>query len=183
MTRDSYSLFLPPNHLAEKGSKAWDKSERAEYLQWFLTEIPNRLQVLSDFLSLKINTDAPMETFLVCAKQVCVALSDEQFFQAHEGKKVLTPGAGYSIGADVGVLLAQLLLGRPSNLTWRAGKGPKSYISLNLPVLWEFGGQQELDPVLVGINLCRGSLRESSVEKWKTAYEYWRRHQPKPGAA
>jgi len=178
MNQDLYPLFLPPSDLAEKGAKNWNKEECAKYNQWFLSEIPNRLNGLSTFLSFEINSDNPLETFLICAGRTCLALNDGQFFQMDEDKKVLTPGAGYSIGADVGILFAHLLLSKSTgSIEWRAGNGAKTYVSLNLAVLWGFSGAQELDPVLVGINLCRNALRESSVERWQHVYEYWQRSQ------
>ena len=97
---------------------------------------------------------------------------------SNKRRKVLTPGAGYSIGADVGILFAHLLIQQSSHMEWRVGKGPTSYVSLNLPVLWGFGAAQELDPVLIGINLCRNTLREPSIEKWRQVYEYWWQFQP-----
>ena len=175
----SYPLFLPPDALAEKGSDYWSKSESEQYLDWLVDAIDTRLSGLAGYLKMDIQPKEAASTLSVCGTRVALAVQLPDFSLVEDGIKKLSPSAGYSIGADVGLLFAHLLLyASGSQLAWSIGRGPKSYVSRNLPVIVGFTDNMELDPVLVGINMCRRVLREGSASSWQQVYEHWRQRIP-----
>ena len=61
----TYPLFMPPDELAEKGAKNWNKKEAKIYLDWFLNEKEVRVNHLLSFLEYKLTGDHAKDLTIV----------------------------------------------------------------------------------------------------------------------
>jgi hypothetical protein len=81
---------------------------------------------------------------------------------------------GYSLAADAGLLLADLLQSA-TDVTWQIVRRPKSDASYNLPVLAGFSNGLTLDPIGGSIGAARGLIKQiCDAGEWSRIYDFWR---------
>ena len=175
MSEKTYSLFLPPEILAEKPVKKWSKKEAGLYFEWFLKSLDKRISHLLLFLD-----ESPEKPATDLLKDVGNKLEEllvrEEFsHDTPEGKRLTS--AGYALAADAGMLVAKCLLSVGENkVFWEILGKPKSQQSFNLPVLKGFASNVELDPIAASIAQASGVLRGTEKkDRWFKIYDVWSR--------
>jgi hypothetical protein len=167
-----YSIFSPPVTLAAKPPKDWSKLEAEAYFDWFLSVLDSRVRNLLNFLDLDDSQEDSM--LLSKAQEKCEQLlTTEQFTSTLPTGRKLT-NQGYALSADLGLLVARLLIRRgQGKVAWAILKKPKTDQSYNLPVLTGFG-VAHLDPVAGSIGdvawIARGNKKPDA---WVKVLEFW----------
>ncbi len=136
----NYPIYAPPESLALKGSKNWNKKESIEYFNWFIQIMDERISSFLSYIDYRLTGKIKSDLQEISLK-VFNIVSLPQFYSIRDidGVKVLNKH-GLSIAADMGLCLGKLVKNENPNIQWSIGKGPKSYHSYNLPVLREFEG-------------------------------------------
>jgi hypothetical protein len=181
-----YPGFSPPLDPGDR--KTWSKPDARRYFDWFLSELPIRIDRVSKYLGLDSNLSHGEQ--LEQAGQVLARrLGEPVFSRAGEleeatlnGHKIsyqtgpLLTATGSSLAIDVGLLMASFLQEEFPSLHWMLVTHPRSYVSFNLPVLAGFG-QLELDPLLTALSSAHGILAGlQSPSVFLEAYSWWRSH-------
>jgi hypothetical protein len=170
---NNYPLFSPPEHLATRGSKNWNKKEAQEYFNWFM-EIRN--QRVIDFLHyIGYSLTSNLENDLIRISDIVYLFynnADYYSIREKDGSKYLNE-FGLSMAADIGLLLARELERTHSSLHWTIAKGPKNYHSYNLPVLRKFkDGEWDLIYDSIGnVHLSLNVLK--APYPWFKRYKYF----------
>jgi len=166
----SYRLFIPPIRLAEKTPRDWTKREADAYMRWVIESVEERVAALLSYLGEQCGDDAE-DLLLRVGNKVEVLLHDDQFATEGDTGFQLT-NQGYALAADVGLLVAKLLLrDTGSALKWSVVRKPKSDMSYNLPVLIGFGERDYLEPVGVSVAYSHAILRgDRSSDVWAKLY-------------
>ena len=167
-----YKLFIPPEHLAEKGRKNWNKKEAEEYKEWLLSVIDNRISNLLNFFNEQESNDDIHKFLLRLSKKVSNKLNESGFSAEIKGQKKLT-NMGYALAADMGLLIAKYLLRDCGNkLYWTIIRKPKSEMSYNLPVL-EIKGFDYYEPVGVSISDATSIINDNKdYDVWLKVYNF-----------
>jgi hypothetical protein len=168
MKPEPYPLFVPPTHLAEKGVKAWTKSEAEEYAKWVQAGLQQRVADMLAFLDVT-DDDDPRRVLSAAGTGVAQLLQGEPFSRAGR----LTD-LGRALAADMGLLAARFLLHNAPEIRWHVVRRPKSDMSYNLPVLRGFRNGLPLDPVGGSIAEAAGLLRgNKGPDAWLRIYDWW----------
>lgn len=140
-----YPLFTPPGHLAEKGVKNWNKREAKEYAEWFHLNRNERVNGLLSFFGFETLGDHASDLHRLGELIYHKLREDSAYAEEKENGRLVLSDPGYALAADFGLLFAQLIESRFSNLSWSIGGKPKSYHAYNLPILQGFSGSNEWD--------------------------------------
>ncbi|QQR72271.1 MAG: hypothetical protein IPJ17_12135 [Holophagales bacterium] len=164
-----YPKFVPPENLATKTPREWSKTEADEYASWLGSEAGARTANLLRFFGVAPEL-APTVLLEVLGKRVAEALRTEAFSQGEQ----LTI-AGYALAADMGLLVAELLLRECGDrIHWQVVRRPKSDLDYNQPVLAGFG-PMTLNPVRGSIAESVGVLRDwRGWDAWLKIFGFWR---------
>ncbi len=164
-----YPLFMPPNELAEKGAKNWNKKEAQAYFDWFLSVRYERVKFLLQYINNYTNFENNLKLITEVNRKVFYLIQNEHFHTIREfdgGMKL--NNQGLAVVVDFGLLVAQFLEEKNPSLFWKIAKGPKSYHSYNLPVLDGFSNG-EYDLVFISINKFGYALNhQKSPYDWNT---------------
>ncbi len=168
----AYPLFIPPEHLVDKGNKQWNAQEAIEYRKWLLGVMDERIAALLERFDEPLNSE-PSDHLLRIGKKIATVLVNEPYSHTSSNKKLLT-NVGNAVAADMGLLIAHYLLQAfPDNLKWKTIRRPKSAWAYNMPVLVGFE-ITHLEPVGGSIAEANGivkGIRDANI--WKSIYEYW----------
>jgi hypothetical protein len=167
-----YPVFSPPISLAAKAPKEWSSAEAKEYFRWFEEVASERREGLLTYLGLE--RDLSPEALLSKAQAKFEALLRQGQFRSHDLAQGALTNEGYAIAADLGLLVAQLLIeNSQGKISWEILKKPRGEQSFNLPVLRGFG-LLHLDPVGGSIGdaawIASGN---SKPDAWVKTYKYW----------
>lgn len=173
---ESYPLFIPPEALLKRPRTEWTKSESEAYLAWLLQVMDERIaRMLSE---LGVSTVSSPEVTLSLVGQAALERFTNCPELQSEDKQGLSD-AGLALAADIGLLVARLLLeSAPGKISWRIERSAKRDAFYNLPVLAGFG-KLRLDPI-------GGSIAEASAlvkgsrngDIWLEGFRYWARTVP-----
>ncbi|QDU13744.1 hypothetical protein CA11_15300 [Gimesia maris] len=169
-----YPLFVPPLELCQKNARDWTLQEARQYRDWLLASIDERVSFLLKFLNVPETKNQDVEEIMSAAgKKAAQYLQQKEFSECDTEKKKLTD-RGYALAADMGLLLAKLLLKESRHkIRWSVLRRPKSEISYNLPVLEGFK-LNPLEPIGGSIAEAYGILRERKDGNiWRDSYTYW----------
>lgn len=164
-----YPLFVPPPELAVKTPREWTKDEAASYSVWLQSHARERVDGLLRFFG--IERGAPSAVLLrELGKRVTEALRSEQFSRGG----ILTT-AGLALSADMGLLLAELLLKDcDRGLQWETVQKPRSDADFHQPILSGFGSLS-FNPIGGSVAEAAGVLSgRRDGDAWLKAYEFWR---------
>ena len=183
--RKDYSLF--PHIPESKGGdirREWPKKKGEDYFDWFLGIVDARIDNLLGYFRETITFDSIADLKRIGNKVAAQLLSDEcwceggettiQFRSGHtavvDRGKVLTT-IGYSLAADMGCLLAHLLLRDfGEKITWELVTKPKNDMYYLHPVLVGFA--LPLEPVEVSIVCALKVLDDTeSGDIWAQMYQ------------
>jgi hypothetical protein len=190
----SYPLFVPPDELGGKTPREWSSEEAKTYYSWLLGVLDKRVGDLLAYFGEELTGEAKADLQRL-GERVAIAVVAPQFsFQSEaapiefkrgastfvappviETEVKLTDG-GYALAADMGLLVAKLLLNaRPSKVKWTILKKPKNDASYQMPVLTGFG-KLFLEPVGGSVAETYGVLRrQSGPEAWSETFDTWRK--------
>jgi hypothetical protein len=170
--RVPYSPFSPPGDLANSSPSEWTIAQAQRYLTWLTSVTNERISALLAFLGDDGSGDCgellrrvgSRATWVIQKPEFCHRVSDE----------IRLTELGYSVAADLGLLVARCLVESCPSIHWEVLRRPKSEVSFNQPVLVGFG-KLHLDPV-------RGSVAEvyRALEKvgdgsaWAVIFMFWR---------
>lgn len=148
-----YPLFMPPDELAEKGAKNWNKKEARAYFDWFIESIELRVNNFLTIIDYPLTSNLEVDLNTISEK-VRRLIIEKKFYESIIGtdEKKLN-NFGYAIAVDVGLLISTILRKNHPSLSWIIATGRKSYHSYNLPVLVKFKGvSTEIDPLFLFIH-------------------------------
>jgi hypothetical protein len=162
----SYPLFVPPDEFALKTSRSWTPAEAHGYLDWLLSVIQERTDFVLDYFS-RPASGAPAEILSAVGERLVVALPDPLFTEREGGAFRGLTDRGYALAADLGLLVARLILGQYGDyVVWQVGDGQKDLIYYNRPVL---SGVMKIpvDPIGASISMAL------STQKGRRGSEAW----------
>ena len=167
-----YPLFVPPGPLADTEPRSWSAKQADDYLNWITEVLDQRTDFLLSYF--KESGDANPEALLGrIGPKIVEALRQPAFSTKVDGKAHLT-NRGYALAADMGLLVARLLLATSnSSEQWAVLRRPKSDAFYNHPVLTGFG-PVPFEPVGGSIAEAHAVLRgDRRPDVWKRMYAYW----------
>lgn len=172
---NDYPFFIPPAHLAARKPRDWSKSEADEYRNWLVSSVEERVTFLLEFLG--VSSKAKPEELLENAGRKAVEQLNNDVFSEPGPRGKRLSNKGYALAADMGLLVAKLLLENYDNrVYWHTIRRPKRELSYNLPVLEGFDNNY-LDPIGGSTAEANGVLcgrRDESI--WKDIYVFWSKH-------
>lgn len=191
----SYPLFVPPGELGQKTPREWSSTEARQFYRWQLGVLEERVRNMLTYFDEELTGDAEADLKRLGEKVASVVADAEFSHQAKTEPIVFKKGsrtlmappqtetepkltsAGLALGADMGLLVAKLLLEACGDkLRWTTLRRPKTEISYNLPVLTGFMQWPHLEPVRGSIAELDGVLHgERGTDIWFEMFEYWRR--------
>jgi hypothetical protein len=172
---DEYPLFLPPKHLATRQPYEWSRAEADEYRLWLTSSIDERVATLLKFLGLStvLRTEDAGEFLSSVGCKASEILMEDDFSEEGARGRRLT-NRGYALAADIGLLVASILLKVCKDIHWTTLRKPKSELSYNLPVLVGFMNNY-LDPVGGSTAEASAILRgHRDADAWRNMLVFWR---------
>ncbi len=170
---NKYPLFVPPSTLVGKDRKAWSAVEAKAYLVWLVTVAPSRVDHLLSFLNV---AGLPLngELLDIAQERLESSLSEGEFYRAENGRQQLTD-AGYAIAADMGLLVATIVIESSSGkIKWETLRKPKSDASFNLPILTGFKNDSvHFDPIQGSIACLSGIVNGKALpQAWRRGLDF-----------
>ena len=101
---NNYPPFIPPPDIGEAQPDTWSKDQAKTYFDWLIHIIPGRVTSLLEYFGESADT-APEILLYQLGKKVGDAAKSGEFVQAGKLTK-----SGFAVAADLGLLVAQLLL-------------------------------------------------------------------------
>lgn len=168
-----YPLFLPPQELAVKTPREWDILEAEKYYSWLTSIIDERVNNLLGYFNERFSEN--YENLLKSLGEKVVPILFKQEFSSIINGKPKLSDKGYALAADMGLLIAKMLLNRFSpKVKWEIVKKPKNDASFHLPVLTGFGNIF-LEPVGGSIAEAYGILRnQRESDIWQKIFVTWK---------
>lgn len=167
--RCDYPFFVPPRAVLGKNHHDWNKKEADTYLNWLQNTIDDRVEYLLAYLDVDARNINNSECCLSeVGQKIKKIITESPFCEDSQ----LT-NCGYAICADVGLLIAVLMLRTNPEIHWEVLRAPRKATSRNLPVL-KGRGTMFLDPVYASIAEAKSLLRghkDGSI--WMKIYEHW----------
>lgn len=155
----SYPLFIPPQVYLANGPREWSKKQAQSYLQWFLAIKDKRVSEFMAFLGIILlpkeelgwnHISQQFYNIVIQESFVRKETHEDPFTKERKDLMGLT-NEGYAFAGDMGLFLFSAVeksTGR--RLEWTIGKGPKGFVSHNLPVVLNKKSLQR-DPLDLGI--------------------------------
>lgn len=170
MSYRPYPLFVPPAGVALVDHAVWSRGQAAEYFDWFQLIAESRVDQMAAYFGLTVG--ARVRSDIVAVSEVASIAFARTPFSEMEAKHLTNQG--YALGADLGLLISQVLVRAHPRLTWQCGSGPADYVSKNLPVLTGFLHGVRFDPTLVGTAQAHGVFSgRRGPSAWADAYDAW----------
>ena len=165
---DYYPAFVPPGDLSATEPRSWTKNQADAYFNWLMSVKQERVEALLDFSGEKWPRYHVEQDLLRIGTKATQFLQLDEFSNQHD-----LLNSGYAFAADLGLLVAEMLIVTDPSIRWTVLRKPKSDLSYNLPVLCGFG-VLTLDPISGSIAEASGILRgERSGEVWREIYCFW----------
>lgn len=147
-----YPLFLPSDKLADKGRENWSKNEAKDFFNWYISEIPNRVSMLLEYLEMD-------KVHLQTVNSSIIPNLDEKVFKKLKESKALTElnengiivltNEGYAFLTDVASLFSYILLNKIPRLEFTIATG-KSNVYYNWPILKDKEGKRGGESFIIG---------------------------------
>jgi len=167
-----YPLFIPPAGISEKVPEEWSRDEAKQYFKWLLGVLEDRTSFLVGYFGQDLSTPAD-QLLKRLGEKVVGALQSDVFVKRDPEVKLTS--AGFALAADMGLLVARLLLADPSaNVKWVLEKA-KRHVDYNLPVL-KGDSKLTFNPIrvsTVGVLRALENTSGADTEFWLKSYLYW----------
>ncbi|HJV45161.1 MAG TPA: hypothetical protein VJ824_05470 [Bacillota bacterium] len=185
-----YKLMEPPFPI--KSFKEMNKKEAQLHFDWFIEQIPRRMKQLKDVFTLSgenadeldFSVDSLVKLWTWFIPKVIMALKTEQELMAeHQStpdwlRNAIKPekisNKSLSIAMDIGIYFAECIRKSHAQIQWGLRTSPKSFISVNKPILLGFKNNKDMDSAII---LNNQAIKVSQGEKNPTAlydlYKVW----------
>ena len=167
----AYQPFAPPEHLAKNRPIEWSVADAHRYLTWLTSVLDHRVDRMLEYLGEDAHGDPEQLISRVAQRAMWILRKPEFSTVGHESMQLTEPG--YSLAADLGLLVAKCLMAANPEIQWRVLRRPKSEVSFNQPVLVGFG-KVHLDPIrgsVVAALHCLKGKGDSDV--WRRMFAHW----------
>jgi hypothetical protein len=147
-----YPLFLPSDALADKGRVNWTKKEAKEFFDWYISEIPRRIDFLTDYLRIeKVDLQKVNSNFIPkLDEKVLYKLKESKALTELNDKGVIMlTNEGYAFLVDVGSLFSHILLNEYPKLKFTIAQG-KSHPYQNWPILSDSDKRSSCESFILG---------------------------------
>jgi hypothetical protein len=171
-----YRLFVPPEPLINhRRPKEWTDAEAKMYFEWVLSVDEERIATLLRNLEMTFPSKGDEFAFLAEAGNRVVPWLLSAPNSAHEGARPVLTGQGSAVAADMGLLVARLLIRSYDKIRWILLKEPHDALSYNLPVLMGNIPRIYLDPLRGSITEARAIIqgRRNSTTVWADTFSAW----------
>lgn len=177
MKNQTYPLFVPPKGLAERTPREWSAQQADEYLHWLTQVLEKRTDHLLAFFG-EPASGHPEDLLERLGRKAADMLRRPEFSEQTAGRPKLTD-RGYALAADMGLLVARLLLSAGNGSEqWAVLRRPKTDASYNRPVLTGFGATP-LEPIGGSIAEAYAVLRGTrESDAWRQIYSHWAKRGP-----
>lgn len=152
----SYPYMFPPFEM--KDFEDMNKKEAKQHFEWYVSEIPNRIEVLSELTVGKVNLnyspDSLIQLFTWFLSTITIyQLSDEEIeaelddlrqypdfvFEDEKEKLLANPvelkTENYALAMDIAIYYGETLIRNYPQVHWTYFTKPKSYAFLNEPII------------------------------------------------
>lgn len=135
-----YPQWDPPGYVLSQDHGAWTRSVAKRHYQWYINSIPNRVLVIEEFLSLRINSESSFQSSVSCVFGF-ITQDAEPFVSKFDhpdrvNQGSIPSGKGNALLADLGLALAVCLQNLlPNPPCWRLSKTTGRKLYANMPVL------------------------------------------------
>ncbi|MCP3744528.1 MULTISPECIES: hypothetical protein [Paenibacillus] len=157
-----YKLMQPPFEMKEYSEM--NKKEAKEHFDWFKQQIPSRLEQLGAFSQIHLDySDRSLidiwDWYLANVQIQNKSTSElkEEYSKSSKwmkeyinDKKVSTQSKAFTL--DIGIYLGEVVKSNHSGLDWGIIFKPKSYISVNRPVITGLTRQKDMDVIMIVTN-------------------------------
>lgn len=176
MATSTYPLFVPPPELSSTAPKDWSAKQAHRYLQWLTGVLEERtnqlLMYTAESYPERIDEVEPLLA-RVGAKAVDTLRAPDFSTSAQTGPQLTD--RGYALAADLGLLVARLLLDHSNGSEkWAVLRRPKSDVFYNHPVLVGFR-PVPLEPIGGSVAEANAVLRGTrNADAWQKIFSHWR---------
>ncbi|MGP0577714.1 hypothetical protein ACTP13_11975 [Paenibacillus peoriae] len=164
-----YKLMQPPFVMKEYSEMS--KNEAKEHFNWFKRQIPSRLEQLGAFSQIHLDYSdrsliAIWEWYLsnVQIQNKSASELEEEYSETEEwlkgyiyDKKLDTKSQAFTL--DIAIYLGEVVKSNHSGLDWGVVFKPKSYVSVNRPVIVGFRNK-DMDVIRIVSNKMYAILKE-----------------------
>ncbi|HET7128097.1 MAG TPA: hypothetical protein VFJ93_03370 [Gaiellaceae bacterium] len=164
----SYPAFIPPGGLATTRPQSWSRAEADDYAAWLKQQVVPRVLAMHRYF--RVNEPASVSTLRELEKILSTRLREAPFAERVGEQLELSP-AGYAAAADMGLLIAQLLL-ETGRMTWKIVRRPRTDVSFNQPVLTGFPTHEPFNPIWAALGPAHRILGGRVGPNWSTIYSY-----------
>ena len=168
-----YPIFNPPLVVPRTLPSDWTDKQALEYFDWLLDVANQRVTNIQSFFDCHIDRCPSNWLLNIGGHATDLLLHDSHATNTDKGEIVLS-GSGYSMIADLGLLIASVLLQKfPNQLAWHLVNKPVTDLHYNLPVISGFKVSY-FDPIGSSIAEAYGILRgdrDSTI--WQDIFCYW----------
>lgn len=166
--RGDYPHFIPPDELSSSEPRCWAKKQADSYFKWLMSVKEQRVEALLRFLGETMPHHEVEEALAALGHKAAKALKADK-----DSSKDKLTNRGYALAADMGLLVAALLVEASTSIQWTILRKPKSDLSYNLPVLTGFGAVT-LDPIGGSIAEAFAIMRgDRTGGIWQEIYCFW----------
>lgn len=168
-----YQLMIPPFPIST--FEEMNKKEAQIHFDWYMEEIPNRIELLKEYFEftrggkkeiLDLSPESLKnlwEWFISRMRlerrareeiETDLAKFPKWLKKDIKNNKYKISAESLAIAMDIAIYFAEVIIKHFQNIRWGFVTKPKSYISINRPVLLGFKNNMDLDPCLIVYNLC-----------------------------
>ncbi|MNX53138.1 hypothetical protein D3C86_838290 [compost metagenome] len=167
------------------------KQEAKRHFEWFVQEVPYRLELLEGLFNSQFNIalDYTTESLsLVWDRYKTmiskVPLSKEELNDINKLPEWIRESVNkwklstdtLALLVDVSIYFAQVfLLKYPKQLQWGFVTSPRKYVSINRPVITGFKKKMKLDPRLILLNISYRELEADNSKSLLDIFQVWER--------
>jgi len=172
MHMEEYPFLIPPSSLIGTKGRDRTKKQAKEYFDWLMSVREERVKGLLEYFGECLTGDSKADLLRIGSK-VTDMLRHAPFCEYEDGKISLTE-RGAALAADMGLLIAALILRERPHITWGIEK--RKLITYNMPVLAGFPIMNP-DPIRSGIAEAHSIVQgEQDSDCWWLLFDKWMEH-------
>ncbi|MGG1638769.1 hypothetical protein [Paenibacillus sp. NRS-1760] len=182
-----YPLLIPSVEV--KDFREMKKKEAEFHFKWFMDQIPTQLEVL--IRHSKLNLDYSQTSLITIwtwyLNQVEIVdksvqeLEDEYLRKSGWLQEFISPQKvsveSQAIAFDIAIYLGEVMRRHHGSIEWGVVYKPKSFASVNRPLLIGFSEKIEMDVVLIVANKMRSIIKgERNTDTLFKIYQIWKEY-------
>ena len=170
---NTYPSFVPPGGIGTRQPDDWSSAEAKQYFGWMLGCIDERTSSLIEYFGEHLSA-GPEVLLMRLGDKVSQALQSPPFAEPEADTPL--SNTGFALAADMGLLVARLLLAdRNVGASWVLIKA-KGSIHYNQPVL-RGSNKGAFNPVFGSVTDVAYSLKNKlriDADRWLKSYLHWK---------